>query len=208
MNTRVFRLSLFVLFASTADLYAHVELDYPVGGETFVSGTTINIQWHIAIAHNTLNWDLYYSTDGGMSWEAIQENLPAGSLSYQWLVPGEATSLARVSVIQDNDGQDYQDESSNFTITTSTTSIPDVPVWGVDVYPNPAHEFLEIDFDESKIMLIDLKLFDLQGKPVWYYEDKTKVMRIPVRYYPDGVYILQIITDQGVLSRKIFIQHS
>lgn len=209
MNTHVFKLFFFaIILASSADLYAHVELDNPVGGETFVSGTMVNIQWHITIAHNTLNWDLYYSPDGGMSWEAIQENLPAGSLSYQWLVPGEATTLGRVSVIQDNEGQDYQDESSDFTITTSTTSIPDIPHFGIKVYPNPATDFLKIDFDKNKILINDLTLFDLQGKPVWYGEDKTKEMMIPVHSCPDGVYFLQIKTDQGVLSRKIFIQHS
>ncbi len=101
-------------FAGT--LLAHVELDYPVGGETFNPGQTVTIQWHIAIPHNTLNWDLLYSLDGGNSWEAIQMDLPAGSLSYNWIVPSNITSQARVSVIQDNSGTDYQDESTNFNI--------------------------------------------------------------------------------------------
>ena len=100
----------------TASLYAHVELDYPQGGETFNVGQTVNIQWHIAIAHNTLNWDLLYSTDGGSTWEPIQMDLPPGSLSYAWVVPSTVTTQARVSVIQDNSATDYQDESLNFTI--------------------------------------------------------------------------------------------
>ncbi len=97
-------------------LLAHVELDNPLGGETFIVGQTVTIQWHIAIPHNTLNWDVLFSSDGGATWAFIQMDLPVGSLSYSWVVPDIITSQARVSVIQDNEGQDYQDESMNFTI--------------------------------------------------------------------------------------------
>lgn len=97
-------------------LLAHVELDNPLGGETFIVGQTVTIQWHIAIPHETLNWDVLFSSDGGATWEFIQMDLPLGSLSYSWVVPDIITSQARVSVIQDNSGQDYQDESMNFTI--------------------------------------------------------------------------------------------
>ncbi len=117
MKTLISKIAFILLlqgFAGT--LLAHVELDYPVGGETFNPGQTVTIQWHIAIPHNTLNWDLLYSLDGGNSWEAIQMDLPAGSLSYNWIVPSNITSQARVSVIQDNSGTDYQDESLDFSI--------------------------------------------------------------------------------------------
>ncbi|MBP8085965.1 MAG: T9SS type A sorting domain-containing protein [Saprospiraceae bacterium] len=117
MKTLISKIAFILLlqgFAGT--LLAHVELDYPVGGETFNPGQSVTIQWHIAIAHNTLNWDLLFSADGGSTWEAIQMDLPAGSLSYNWIVPSNITSQARVSVIQDNSGLDYQDESLNFNI--------------------------------------------------------------------------------------------
>jgi hypothetical protein len=97
-------------------LSAHVELDNPLGGETFIVGQTVTIEWHIAIPHNTLNWDVLFSSDGGATWAFIQMDLPVGSLSYSWVVPDIITSQARVSVIQDNSGTDYQDESMNFTI--------------------------------------------------------------------------------------------
>lgn len=117
MKTLITKIAFILLLqVFTISLFAHVELDYPVGGETFNPGQTVSIQWHIAIPHNTLNWDLLYSLDGGNSWEAIQMDLPAGSLSYNWIIPSNITSQARVSVIQDNSGMDYQDESGNFNI--------------------------------------------------------------------------------------------
>src|SRR5688500_5843663 len=94
------------LHLMTLPLYAHVEIDYPVGGETLNPGQIINIEWHVAIAHNTLNWDVLYSSDGGMTWTPIQMDIPAGQLSLTWQVPTNTTTMARVSVIQDNDGMD------------------------------------------------------------------------------------------------------
>lgn len=112
--SKIIFIALMQFFAGS--LLAHVELDNPLGGETFTVGQTVTIEWHIAIPHNTLNWDVLFSSDGGATWEFIQMDLPVGSLSYSWVVPNIITSLARVSVIQDNSGQDYQDESMNFTI--------------------------------------------------------------------------------------------
>ncbi len=97
-------------------LSAHVALDSPLGGETYTVGHTVTIQWHITIPHNTLNWDLLFSADGGATWEYIYQDLPVGSTSFQWTVPSTLTTQARVSVIQDNSGMDYQDESMDFTI--------------------------------------------------------------------------------------------
>ncbi len=101
---------------------AHVVIDYPKGGETLTSGSMVTIQWHIAIPHNTLNWDLYFSSNGGTTWQAIQLDLPAGDLSYAWQVPATAGTQSRVKVIQDNSDQDYEDQSMNFTI--QTTALP------------------------------------------------------------------------------------
>ncbi len=117
MKALISRIILIALMQCCAGtLLAHVELDNPLGGETFTVGQTVTIEWHIAIPHNTLNWDVLFSSDGGATWASIQMDLPVGSLSYSWVVPNIITSQARVSVIQDNSGQDYQDESMNFTI--------------------------------------------------------------------------------------------
>ncbi len=112
--SRILYLTLMLGYSYT--LSAHVALDNPVGGETFTVGQTVTIQWHITIPHNTLNWDLLFSSDGGATWEYIYQDLPVGNTSFQWTVPSTLTTEGRVSVIQDNSAQDYQDESMDFTI--------------------------------------------------------------------------------------------
>lgn len=117
MRTFISRIICLALMLGCAyNLSAHVALDNPVGGETFTVGQTVTIQWHIMIPHNTLNWDLLFSSDGGVTWTYIYQDLPVGNTSFQWTVPSTLTTQGRVSVIQDNSAQDYQDESNNFTI--------------------------------------------------------------------------------------------
>ncbi len=95
---------------------AHVALDYPQGGEAFIVGETITIQWHIVAVHATLNWDLYFSVDGGGTWDILQLDIPTSQMSYEWEVPDSLTAHARILVIQDNEAQNYQDQSMDFTI--------------------------------------------------------------------------------------------
>ena len=100
---------------------AHVALDFPVGGETFGVGDTVNIQWHVVVPHAQENWDLHFSPDGGANWEPIQLDMPVSQLSFLWIVPPVVTEQAQVRIVQDNTGTDYEDISGDFTIQDATT---------------------------------------------------------------------------------------
>ncbi len=103
------------------NLLAHVALDYPQGGETFIEGQIVTIRWHIVAPHVTLNWDLYISSDSGNNWQPIQLDIPLDSISYTWHIPSIFTSQGRVRIIQDNQEQDYLDISMDFTIVPNTS---------------------------------------------------------------------------------------
>ncbi len=104
------------MFGLSFQLKAHVELDYPQGGETFIVGQTVIIEWHVAIPHILLNWDLFYSSDEGVTWDTLQMNIPPDQLTFEWEIPDELTSQGKIRIWMDNDGQDYVDISGNFTI--------------------------------------------------------------------------------------------
>lgn len=122
-------LMLFAAFAVGTTAKAHVALDYPVGGETFNQGDTVNIQWHIVIPHDLQNWDLYFSDDGGAIWQPIELDLPPAQLNYLWVVPGDPTTQGRIKIYMDNSGTDYEDQSGDFTIQVQT--IPTLSEWGM-----------------------------------------------------------------------------
>jgi len=112
---------LLFLLGHAYQVRAHVALDYPQGGETFIVGQTIVIEWHIVAPHITLNWALFFSVDGGETWDTLQMDIPTSQLSYEWLIPDSLTTQARIQVFQDNEGQNYLDNSLDFTIAPNTS---------------------------------------------------------------------------------------
>jgi len=112
---------LLFLFGCSARVFGHVALDYPVGGETYIQGQTVTIEWHIVAFHPQLNWDLYFSEDGGNTWQPIQLDIPVDILSFDWIVPSIETSQGRIKIFQDNVEHDYLDVSMDFTIVPNTS---------------------------------------------------------------------------------------
>jgi hypothetical protein len=122
MRTTILRPIIIACFlVLSKGLHAHVALDFPVGGETFVVGQSIVISWHESIPHNGLNWDLQFSVDSGDTWTPIVLNIPYSQTSYEWEVPDSVTSFGRIRIWQDNPDQDYLDFSLNFTIVANTS---------------------------------------------------------------------------------------
>ncbi len=61
---------LLVLATTAFQTHAPLGLLYPTGGETFNPGDTVLIRWEEIVSHNTQNWDLYFSSDGGSNMES------------------------------------------------------------------------------------------------------------------------------------------
>ncbi len=130
MSRRLFRSSRLVGLAVVLGLFAspaqgHVVLLSPNGNEELEVCSQFSIRWQINIAHNLLNWDLWYSTTGALGpWTPLAFNLPAGSgavgsiHTYNWTVPAVIDSAVWVRVRMDNAATDYYDVSNlPFSIT-------------------------------------------------------------------------------------------
>jgi len=161
---------------------AHVELINPQGGETFYSGDTVVIQWKQLATHDTQNWELYYSTDGGMNWEVISKNIGVSFREFAWLVPDEASTKAKIKVLMNNlSDQDYEDISPNFIIE-NTTSIfannsQDALFASFNIFPNPSLSGSQITFEIEHGEWFSIYLFNTHGK---------QVGKVWERFYPSG----------------------
>jgi hypothetical protein len=194
---------------------AHVVLDYPVGGETFQAGDVVMIQWHIEISHGPANWDLYFSRDGGSTWETIAMNLPESQLTYDWTIPNIATDSGQVKVVQDNvSGEDYSDASGNFIINTST---------GINVfrnhadnfvlypaYPNPFNNSTIISFYLPTTSRVQINIYNLLAQRLVTLVSKEMPAGIhQVRWdagiFSSGIYIYQISTSYGLETGKLIL---
>lgn len=145
---------------------AHVNLISPVGGEVFNAGETVNIQWEEVISHNTENWDLFFSGDGGITWNPIELDIAEDSLSYQWVVPDTPTSAGQIRIVMDNVGNDYEDISENFTISSTTSIFEKAEFYNLKVFPNPMTDKAVIIFANPDNEIQSLVLYNTKGQVV------------------------------------------
>ena len=80
------------------------------------------------------------------------------------------------------------------------------------IYPNPARNYLWIEFDESLLAdTLTLTLYNLQGQKVQeIINQKTSEplqVRINTQMIPEGVYILTIRTEEVLSAHRIIITH-
>lgn len=84
----------------------------PNGGETWQLGSIHNITWTSTGTISNVN--LYYSIDGGTSWNFIATQANTGS--YTWTIPNSPTTLARVRIVDNSNSTIADNSNANFTI--------------------------------------------------------------------------------------------
>lgn len=84
-----------------------------------------------------------------------------------------------------------------------TTSVPDIIKDDqVLVYPNPVNQTLSISAVHRHVE--EVSLFDALGRQVYYSSPNRKgLLQIPVKDYAPGLYVLKLLTPEGIISRKI-----
>lgn len=91
-------------------------------------------------------------------------------------------------------------ERSDIIIQEETTGIQ-APEWAhaITVFPIPAKNQLNID--AGGLQIEGLNLYSIQGKRMRQFDPQQNSMNIS--NLPNGVYLLEIITEQGVVSRRV-----
>ena len=77
------------------------------------------------------------------------------------------------------------------------------------VYPNPTSEIINIkSLNIKQGSIKEMKLFNAVGQAVMTYKplQKKSLLQINVSQLPKGLYFLSILSDQGLISKKINIQ--
>jgi len=72
------------------------------------------------------------------------------------------------------------------------------------VFPNPAHDILTL---QTKKDVYTMKIYDTKGQPVLERKGKSAREQIDVSMIQNGMYFLNLQTTEGVLIKKIIIQH-
>jgi hypothetical protein len=87
---------------------------------------------------------------------------------------------------------------------SADVNLNDPEQYKVSVYPNPVKEKLLItgSFENAQV-----QLFTSSGRQVFQSAKETKQTFIDVSRFENGVYILKINSQKGIVTKKVFISH-
>jgi minor extracellular serine protease Vpr len=94
-----------------------------------------------------------------------------------------------------------------------TTAVPTIADKNtlVSIYPNPASQLLFVDAQDIDNKIIKCDIYNLQGQLVQKQpvatNNSTQQFVFDVRNLTEGIYLLQIETSKGTLTRKIVKQY-
>lgn len=72
----------------------------------------------------------------------------------------------------------------------------------IQVYPNPASEFIQIKSDDA----VNVVVFDLMGKAVYQSTTANQLQNISINEWAAGVYTYRVFTDKGTSTGKFIKQ--
>ncbi|MDP3442357.1 MAG: C10 family peptidase [Ignavibacteria bacterium] len=149
----------------------------------------------------TLDGLFSYSLDGN-NWSDVFDNVMPGNV----ILNGGKTVYFHVAPYFAGLTGTYMLEMT-ITRTVSTGIADDLLSDYIKVYPNPAKDFVWIDWNDFNDMAKQLTLFNAQGQSVFMSSltDQLKTLRVPLRNLPEGMYFLQLQTSSGMLNKKIIV---
>ena len=136
--------------------------------------------------------------------------------SYQWFFNGNPIAGATSRTYQATVGGMYKVkvwndggcENISAPYFVGAVSTPEYTVHDLEIFPNPTTTDLVID-RKGYAMELDVELYSLTGKQLMenHYEGSEPI-RLDMREYPAGVYLLKLRTTEGVVrNQRIIVQH-
>jgi len=161
------------LFSIVADTTGpSVTVLSPNGGETWGVGNSYPVEWHASDEAGVDSVSIYYSLDGGASYELIASGEDNDSL-YVWEVPPPPSDSALIRVVgYDAFGNTGSDESDSlFALSDGVVSVPGNPragrsavFWGAS--PSPFNDCTWLTFYLPDARTVRLEIFDAAGRRV------------------------------------------
>lgn len=91
-------------------------------------------------------------------------------------------------------------------ISDPTFSIDQLPEFAGSVYPNPATDFVNVNFDIAQYHNASCQLINSSGQVMYSSLLTTQNHRIDLQNIASGVYFVKIMADEGNMVRKLVVR--
>jgi hypothetical protein len=101
-------------------------------------------------------------------------------------------------------GQDTCESPSSNEACEFVSVNENIPVSGLNIYPNPCNDLLKIESSEELVLIT---LYNSFGELMLKKKVDESQFEIPVSAYPAGVYMIRIEMGGRVISKKVMVVH-
>ena len=98
-----------------------IKLLSPNGSESWQAGSSQTIQWQ---SSGVANVNIYYSSNNGLSWNAVASTIAASLGSYSWTVPSTAGNQFKIKVSETANVNVFDISDGSFTVTSLNLTAP------------------------------------------------------------------------------------
>ena len=163
-----------------------------VGEATDVS---IAITWDADA--NVSSWNIQYSAAGGTLNSAT-------STTNSYTITGLTPETTYTIQVQANCGDGNLSEWTSAVTGTTTVGIDSWLASSVNLYPNPAREYVDIRVD-GDLNVTMIEVYDVYGKLINTVNVIDNPTRINVSSLADGMYFVRVTTEEGTVT-KTFVK--
>ena len=111
-------------------------------------------------------------------------------------------------VVSDQD--DCYSDTVYYTVDWIKTSVEEIGVDYLRIYPNPSQDIFNIEFTSLRSQDVTVKVYNVIGERVEeYYMQNIEgkhIKSLNLNQYNRGVYLLEIATNKGIIHRKITLK--
>ncbi len=193
-----------------------VRLINPNGGQNFLPGDSVLIQWQKFYPPRCDSFSLHYTTDNGSSYNPIANGISAQESTYNWIVPYTPSESCRVKVTAYGPGTQFDESDALFTIQPSgledTLLNVDQPLT-LKINPNPSKSDVSFQIRDAGVRKLTLKVYNLSGEIVKTYALTSKNQKLITldwdgrdnkgKRLPTGIYFYQLESDDFKTMKKM-----
>jgi len=128
---------------------------------------------------------------------------PSGSTNFYVNCNPASTGqyTATVSIPNNDSDENPYDFEVVVYVVESTTGVDDLSNYGIQIYPNPTNSIINLDFGDTEIKQVDV--VNITGKTVIQITPVQQKETIDLTAFDKGIYIIKILTDTNVITKKI-----
>ncbi len=180
----------------------YLAVQFPNGGEEFKKDSSYVIRWNTNVT-DSVRVSLY---KGDEEVAVINNGFESYFGAITWKVPKTLDNGTDYKVMIKNK-RDMSSVSESYFTITGPTSVDDNSLSKLQIYPNPANDFITISFSDldaknGNINDYKLKIFDLLGIGIVQISgiSTDKVIRMDISKLPAGVYYISLDSNNGLSS--------